>query len=309
LGENGQIEQARTIFESLHAENPDNRDVLFALGLLALEEKNGKEAKSFFSQLLKLGDPSHQAAYFIGLSEEVNGNIDAALVWFASVPVQSIRFDAAQTKYINLLADRGEIDKARDHLKLLRKEQPQQALQYYLFEAGFLREQKMPQAAFDLYGEALILYPGNEELLYSRAMVSESLNRLDVLESDLNAILEKDPNNAQALNALGYTLADRTERYQEALQLINKALALKPGDPFYLDSLGWVYYRLGDLEKAEQYLREAMDVQPDVEFIAHLGEVLWERGKQSEAMSIWQQGLKQDADNKLLIETMRRYGK
>jgi tetratricopeptide (TPR) repeat protein len=90
--------------------------------------------------------------------------------------------------------------------------------------------------------------------------------------------------------------------------MITRALELKPGDPFYLDSLGWVYYRLGDLEKAEKYLREALTVQPDVEFSAHLGEVLWERGKQREAKQIWQQGLEQDADNHLLLETMRRYG-
>jgi tetratricopeptide (TPR) repeat protein len=245
----------------------------------------------------------------MGLAEELNGNIDAALVWYASVPAQSHRFDAAQTQYINLLADRGQIDKAREHLKLMRHEQPQRALQYYLFEAGFLREQGLSQAAFDLLTEALEQYPQNNEALYSRAMVAESLDKLDVLEADLRMILAKEPDNAQALNALGYTLTDRTNRHQEALQLINRALELQPGDPFYLDSLGWVYYRLGDLEKAEKYLREAMQIQPDVEFISHLGEVLWEQGKKDEAMQIWQQGIKQDADNKLLRETMRRYGK
>ncbi|MCX4187012.1 tetratricopeptide repeat protein [Methylophaga sp. OBS4] len=309
LGESGQIEEAREIFDALHAENPNNRDVLFALGLLALEEKNGQEAKSYFSQLLKVGDPTQQAAYFMGLAEELNGNIDAALVWYASVPAQSHRFDAAQTQYINLLAERGQIDKAREHLKLMRHEQPRRALQFYLFEAGFLREQSLPQAAFDLLTEALEQYPQNNEVLYSRAMVAESLDKLDVLEADLRMILAKEPDNAQALNALGYTLTDRTDRHQEALQLINKALQIKPGDPFYLDSLGWVYYRLGDLEKAEKYLREAIQIQPDVEFIAHLGEVLWEQGKKDEAMQVWQQGIKQDSDNKLLRETMRRYGK
>lgn len=308
LGESGQTAKARQVFEAIQADNPDNRDVLFALGLLALEEKDGKLAKSYFSELLKVGDPSGQAPYFMGLAEEMNGNIDAAMVWFASVPVQSSRFDLAQDNYISLLVERGQMDKAREHLNQLRKELPQQALQYYLYEAGLLREQEQSQAAFDLLTAAMKQYPQSEDLRYSRAMIAESLDRLDVLEQDLRWILDKDPDNAQALNALGYTLTDRTDRHQEALEMITRALELQPGDPFYLDSLGWVYYRLGDLAKAEKYLREAMQVQPDVEFIAHLGEVLWERGKKQEAKQIWQQGLEQDADNSLLLETMRRYG-
>jgi tetratricopeptide (TPR) repeat protein len=308
LGENGETEEAREIFETILADDPDNRDALFALGLLALEDKDGQLAKSYFSELLKLGDPTYQAAYFMGLAEEMNGNIDAALVWFASVPAQSNRFDIAQSNYINLLVERGDVAKARVHLAQLRDELPQQALQYYLFEASILREQGQEQAAFDLLSDAITRYPQSEDLHYSRAMIAESLDKLDVLEADLRWILEKHPDNAQALNALGYTLTDRTDRHQEALEMITRALEIKPGDPFYLDSLGWVYYRMGDLEKAEKYLREAMNLQPDVEFIAHLGEVLWERGKKQEAKKIWQKGLQKDADNKLLQETMRRYG-
>lgn len=309
LGDSGDTEKAQAVFDALHAENPTNRDVLFALGLLALENKNGQDAKSYFSQLLKQGDPSQQATYFMGLAEQMNGNLDAALVWFASVPVQSNRFDNAQNNYINILVERGELNKAREHLAAMRKDLPQQALQYYLFEASLLREADQSQAGFDLLSTAIRQYPQSQELRYSRAMIAESLNKLDVLESDLRWILKKDPDNAQALNALGYTLTDRTDRHQEALTLIQRALELKPGDPFYLDSLGWVYYRLGDLDKAEKYLREALQVQPDVEFIAHLGEVLWEKGQQDEAMEVWQQGLQQDEENPLLLETMRRYGK
>jgi tetratricopeptide (TPR) repeat protein len=309
LGDSGQSEKAREVFEALHAEKPQNRDVLFALGLLALEDEDGKQAKSFFSQLLKLGDPSQQASYFMGLAEQMSGNIDAALVWFASVPVNSNRFDMAQNSYVNILVERGQLDKAREHLAAMRKELPQQALQYYMFEASLLREQGQSQVAFDLISGAIKQYPLSEELRYSRAMIAESINKLDVLESDLRWILEKDPDNAQALNALGYTLTDRTDRHQEALTMIQRALELKPGDPFYLDSLGWVYYRLGDLEKAEKFLREALEVQPDTEFSAHLGEVLWERGKKDEAMQVWQKALEQDADNSLLLDTMRRYDK
>ena len=308
LGENNKTADARAIFERLHSSKPDNEEILFALGLLALEEKKGKQAKHYFNQLIKLGDSGKQASYFMGLSEELNKNIDAALIWFASVPADSSRFQAAQSRYVNLLANKGQLDKARLHLKLLRAEQPDRELQYYIFEAAFLREHDQNQAAFDLYTEALLSFSNNVELLYGRAMTAESLHRLSVLEDDLGAILELNPNNDVVLNALGYTLTDRTDRHQEALILIEKAISIKPNDPFYLDSLGWVYYRLGDLDSAIRYLKQAIDLQEDSEFLAHLGEVLWQKGQHAEAKKVWQQGLNQDQDNDLLNETMRRFG-
>ncbi|NOQ94069.1 MAG: tetratricopeptide repeat protein [Methylophaga sp.] len=308
LGENSKTAEARTIFERLHSESPKNEEILFALGLLALEVKDGNQAKHYFNQLVTLGDGGKQASYFMGLSEELNKNVDAALIWFASVPADSSRFQSAQSRYVNLLADNGQLDKARLHLKLLRKEQPKQAVQYYIFEASFLRERQQNQAAFDLYSEALKSTPKNIELLYGRAMTAESLHRLNLLEDDLKQILDINPNNDVALNALGYTLTDRTDRHQEALVLIEKALSLKPDDPFYLDSLGWVYYRLGNLEAAVRYLKQAVELQDDVEFLAHLGEVLWQQGRHAKAKIIWQQGLKQTKENELLNDTMRRFG-
>jgi tetratricopeptide (TPR) repeat protein len=244
----------------------------------------------------------------MGLSEELNEQIESALIWFASVPVDSSRYQSAQNRYIQLLAERGEMDKARNHLKLLRKENPENEVQYFFYEATFLREQGLDEAAFKLLSEALTKHPLETDLLYGRAMVAESLDRLSVLEQDLNLILKKDPNNSQALNALGYTLTDRTDRHQEALGLIKKALELKPDDPFYLDSLGWVHYRLGYLEIAEQYLRQAAKIQPDAEFLAHLGEVLWQLGKHSEAKEVWQKGIENNKNNALLLKTMRRFG-
>ena len=308
LGENNQMAQSRMILEQLNDELPNNNEILFALGLLALDEKDSEQAKKYFNQLVKQGDPSNQAAFFMGLSEELSENTDAALIWYASIPAESPRFQAAQSRYINLLADNGQLDDARLHLKLLREEQPGEAVSYYTFEAAFLREREQYQAVFDLYNEALDAHPGNLTLLYGRAMAAEPLNRLSVLEEDLRAILAVQPDNAAALNALGYTLTDRTDQHQEALMLISKAVALQPNDPFYLDSLGWVNYRLGNLPEAEIYLKQAVVLKPDPEFLAHLGEVLWQQGKHSEAKRVWKQGLQKSADNKLLLETMNRFG-
>ena len=308
LGENHQTEQAREIFEQLHTALPKNEEILFALGLLALEQKQGDVAKKFFSKLLAMGDPGKQASYFMGLAEELENNDSAALIWFASVPAESARFQSAQKHYINLLANNNQLDKARLHLQLLRKEQPNRALQYYVLEGAFLKERNKKQAAFDLYTQALTEYPDHIELLYGRAMVAESLNRLAVFEDDLRHILVQDPNNPSVLNALGYTLTDRTHRHKEALVMIQKAVNISPQDPFYLDSLGWVYYRLENLQKAIQYLKQAVEIQNHVEFLAHLGEVLWVANKQSEAKRVWMQGLKKDKNNKLLNETLRRFG-
>ncbi|MDH5357559.1 MAG: tetratricopeptide repeat protein [Gammaproteobacteria bacterium] len=307
LGENHKTPQARLIFEQLHNEQPENEEVIFALGLLALEEKDGHQAKQYFSQLVTLGDRGKQASYFLGLAEELNHDIDAALIWFASVPADSQRFQAAQSRYVHLLADNGQLKEARLHIKLLRKEHPDRSVHYYLFEASFLRERGHEQAAFDIYSEALKHHPDHIELLYGRAMVSEPLNRLSVLEQDLLAILAQQPNNPQALNALGYTLTDRTNRHEEALALILKAIEIKPNDPFYLDSLGWVYYRMGKLNEAVRYLKQAVEIQDDPEFLAHLGEALWQLGQHSEAKKVWQRGLKQDPDNKLLNQTLRLF--
>jgi len=308
LGENNKIAEAHTIFLQLNADFPENEEVIFALGLIAIQERDGQQAKRYFSQLIALGDGGKQAAYFIGLAEELNHNNEAAMIWFASVPADSQRFQAAQSSYINLLADSGQMEKARLHLKLLRTEQPNKALQYFLFEAAFLRERDQNQASFDLYTEALQQFPGQTELLYGRAMVAEPLNYLSVLEEDLRTILEKEPNNSQALNALGYTLTDRTDRHLEALALINKAVALNPNDAFYLDSLAWVHYRLGHMELAERFMKQAVAIQSDPEFLAHLGEILWQKGKYSEAKRAWNDGLKKDGSNKLILNTMSRFG-
>ena len=308
LGENNYVDASRRGFEKLYAEQSNEPDVAFALGVIAIEQGEGVKARTYFNRLLDLGDPGQQAAYFLGLAEKMNGNVEQAIVWFTSVPNNNPRFQAAQTHYVTLLADNGAMAKARQHLANIRTANPKLAVQYYLFESSFLRERGLAQASYDILDTALTEHPNDIDLLYGRAMAAESLNRIDWLERDLRAILAIDPQHGQTLNALGYTLTDRTDRHQEALVLINQALALSPNDPFYLDSLGWVYYRLGDLEKAELYLKKAVELQRDTEFLAHLGEVLWQRGEQHQAKKIWQQGLDFDADNKLLLDTMQQFG-
>jgi Flp pilus assembly protein TadD len=153
---------------------------------------------------------------------------------------------------------------------------------------------------------ALAGEPNSAELIYDVAMVAEKLDRLDEVESRLTRLIELRPDNAQALNALGYTLVDRTPRTAEGLKLIEKALTLAPEDPSILDSMGWAHFRMGNLGDSEKFLRRALADRPDPEIAAHLGEVLWAKGERDHAKEVWQSQLKQTPDNALLLETVRR---
>ncbi len=303
---NGKNSEATSVLTALYEKDPENEQVALTLGLLAMDLKQYKEAKGYFSEVIKLGDSSRQATYFMGIAAEENEEKDLALTWFAAVLPESRHYYTAQGRYVNILAEQGKMHEARQHFVLLRKATPEAAAGYYGYEATFLREHGQDQTAFDVYTESLDMFPDNTDLRYGRAMVSEPLDKLDVLEADLKRVLELEPNNADALNALGYTLADKTDRYQEAKALISRAIAVRPQDPFFLDSLGWVHYRLGNLAEAVLYLQRAVDLQPDVEMLAHLGEVLWQKGEKEKAKQVWQQAREKEADNAFLQETVQR---
>ena len=181
-------------------------------------------------------------------------------------------------------------------------------MRLFLVEGEILNEAERYQDAYDLYNKALDEFVDNGELLYARAMTAEKLNKLDVLEQDLRKVLARNPNNAEALNALGYTLADRTSRYEEALDFVKRALELRPTDFYIVDSLGWVYYRLGNYDEAVKYLRRAFELKMDPDVAAHLGEVLWVKGDKDEARKVWQQALDVDGKGKkkAITEAMRR---
>ena len=145
------------------------------------------------------------------------------------------------------------------------------------------------------------------DLLYSRAMLAEKMDRLDVLEADLKAIIAEDENNATALNALGYTLADRTDRYEEAYAYVKRAYELSPNDFYILDSMGWVMYRLGRLDEAVEFLQKALELRNDPEIAAHLGEVLWVMGDKQAAEKVWETALKDTPTDDRLLKVIQRF--
>ena len=176
----------------------------------------------------------------------------------------------------------------------------------YLLEGEMLDRHQRGEDAVAAYDRGLQALPDDTRLLYARALLNDELNHVDASVRDLRRVLELKPDDANAMNALGYTLADRTDKQKEAFDLINKALTLKPGEPAIMDSLGWVQYRLGHLDAALTQLRTAYAKQPDAEIAAHLGEVLWASGQKDEARKVWEQGRKKDAKNKVLLETIQR---
>ena len=182
----------------------------------------------------------------------------------------------------------------------------EQRVQVRQAEAQLLRDDGDNAAAYAVLTQALGDHPDDPDLLYDTAMVAEKLDRIDEVEARLKRLIELKPDNAQALNALGYTLVDRTPRTAEGLKLIEKALQIAPDDPFILDSMGWANYRMGNLDDSEKFLRRAFGDQADPEIAAHLGEVLWAKGERDRATEIWQSQLKASPDNPVLIETMRR---
>ena len=172
-------------------------------------------------------------------------------------------------------------------------------------EAEILSDHERYQEAIGLY-DAALNGTYNMELLYTRAMLAEKLGKMDILESDLRTIIKREPENAQALNALGYSLVEHTNRYEEAYGFIKQALAITPDDFYVLDSMGWVLYRLGKAEEAVPYLQKAHDQKNDPEVAAHLGEVLWVLGKKVEAREIWDAALKIKPDDKALRKVIER---
>ncbi|MGH8091557.1 MAG: tetratricopeptide repeat protein, partial [Rudaea sp.] len=232
-----------------------------------------------------------------------------ALAWYEKVPTYDEHWSQAQLRTALLLDQTGHTAQALDLLHQLQArtgDDDRLVGDTFLMEAEILDKHQRGAEAVAVYDRGLQVLPDDPRLLYARALLNGDLDRIDASVRDLRRLLALQPGNADALNALGYTLADRTKDQTEALTLIEKALTLKPNEPAIIDSMGWVQYRLGHLEQAVDRLRTAYAKQPDPEIAAHLGEVLWVSGQKDEAKKIWAQGQKKDAKNKVLLETMKR---
>jgi tetratricopeptide (TPR) repeat protein len=199
------------------------------------------------------------------------------------------------------------LSEARKHLQQIPVKNDQQRAHLIATEAELLREAGAHQKVFYLLSNGLETLPDYPELLYDRAMAAEKIGKSDILEKDLRKLIQLKPDHAHAHNALGYSFAEHNNRLPEALELIEKAIKLSPEDPYIIDSLGWVYYRMGNLNKGATYLKQAFVIKPDPEIAAHLGEVLWMQGTKEEAKEIWRSTIKSHPENKVLLNTMKKF--
>ncbi len=302
---NYDLEQAHRQFALLVEQSPNDPELVFSLALVSNERGLKDEARKYFERLLSLGHRRSSAHYYLGRLEEEAQNFDRALQHYWQVQ-PGPDFMPAVLQSTDILVRQDKLSEAGSRLDELRQRFPSQAERFYLLQAEVLSQHRHLQQADTVLTAALARKPASAKLLYARAMVNEQRDLLDRLESDLRTILKYEPNNATALNALGYTLADRTDRYEEALELISKALDIRPDDPAIIDSMGWVQYRLGNYEEALLRLREAMKAFPDHEIAAHLGEVLWVMGREQEAREIWQEGLRLNPDSLTITTTIER---
>jgi len=214
---------------------------------------------------------------------------------------------SVQGQRARLLAKQGQLPQARALLRGLPESEPRDAVAKVQAEAQLLRDARQWDEAYKVMGEAVQRFPDDTDLIYDQAMLAERLKRYDEMERQLRLVMAAAPDNANAYNALGYSLADRGTRLEEARQLIQKALSIKPGDPFITDSLGWLAYRRGDKVEAIRLLKEAYAARPDPEIAAHLGEALWQQGEHDAAALVWREGLRAEPDNDALKETLQRF--
>src|SRR5512139_69712 len=301
-----QFSEARAEFTRLTGDFPRNAEISFAAGLLSLQMGDLGAAQDLLTRTLEYGprDPD-TVRYYLGQVAEQMKQPEAATAQYAAVGAGNYPVPA-RARQAALLAGSGKLAEARALLASTVGENDAQNVQLVQAQSELLREGGEHAAAFGVLSEGIKRFPDSAELLYDRAMVAEKLDKLDVLEADLRRVIVLRPGDAQAYNALGYTLADRTGRLAEAVVLLDKALALAPEDPFILDSEGWAQYRSGNLTKAQEFLERAYNARPDPEIAAHLGEVLWARGRRDEAGKLWQSSLQSHPQNEVLLETLRR---
>ncbi|WIT12432.1 tetratricopeptide repeat protein [Paucibacter sediminis] len=307
-------------FRLLTEQMPDNPSSWLALGSLELELGHAEAAdgalRSFLKRLEgdKAAEPElsdagkdarQQAWLLLAHAAEMRGELKAAEAWLLRVDAPQRQMET-QLRRASLLARQGKLAQARQLIQALPGEREQDLRAKLLAEAQLLRDAREWAPALDVLSKASERFPDDADLIYERSMMAEKLGRTAEMEALLRKVIELRPSHYHAYNALGYSLADRKERLPEARELIAKALSFAPQEPFIVDSMGWVEYRMGKLDEAERLLRQAYGSRPDAEIAAHLGEVLWAAGQRDEAKRIWAEGSKRDPKNEALRETMQR---
>jgi len=305
LRELGRGEEALAVLARL----PQDAEILYTRGVV--EQDLGRVAAAGATwqrmALLDPGEAGARHAWLTGVLAEILEMGDEAIEWYSRV--DGSLEQRADLRRAILLAARGDLQQARALLVDVRRNpQPEITEQAWLIEGQMLAESGDNQQALEVLSEALTQLPGSSALLYARAMAAVNQEQLALAEQDLRTIIQSDPENAVALNALGYTLSDTTDRQREALRLIETALALEPENPAILDSMGWVLFKLGRAEEGLPYLREAAEAEPHPEIVAHLVEALWTLDRRDEARAWVARTRDEMAGDSVYDATLQRIG-
>jgi tetratricopeptide (TPR) repeat protein len=300
-------EEAHREFDRLLTDNQDNNDVAYAVAVLSLQLNRLDEAEKLFKRLI---DAQHaeidNARIYLGQIAEKRKQWDQAVAWYTQVPPGS-QYLAARMRMAMAYERQNRLAEARRVFQESAAASPAERAQLLIAESQLLREANLLGDAYAVLEAGLSRQPDQSELLYEAALVAEKLGRNDVLERNLRRLIELKPDHAHAYNALGYSLADRSERLDEALQLIDKALALAPDDPYILDSKGWVLFRRGEAGAAIDVLKKALSLRADPEIAAHLGEVFWSLGRKDEARKTWNEAIEANPGNAALVGTIKKF--
>ncbi|MCY4265813.1 MAG: tetratricopeptide repeat protein [Gammaproteobacteria bacterium] len=301
------LADARIQYGIILEQDPEDWDTLFSLGLLSLEIDDPDSAEIHFKRLAQVEQRADEANYYLGYTYDQLDRSQEAINHYRQVRIGTDNFLPAQQQATRLSIAKGELDSAHTHLSRLSRGQPRLEILFNTIESGVLIQNGYPVEASALLNRALNKYPNETELLFARVLLTDSLGDRDASEQDLRLIIRMKPDDARALNHLGYMLADQTTRFDEALELLQRAIAISPDDPAIIDSLGWVQYKLGRYQEALANLQRAFAVFPDHEVASHVGEVLWMMGRQEEATRVWLDALDARPDSELISEVLERF--
>ena len=305
------LDDAQKQFEIMRKANANDLTPLMALALIKIQQKNFNDAQAYLIQYAQLaektpGADAGQAYIYLAQLSLEQKNEAAASDWLNKIAPTSQQYMPAQITRAQLLAKQGKTDDARKLLASLQASDPRDQALLARTDAAILFDAKRYPEAEARLQQATAAFPDDPDLTYDYAMAAEKNGHYDVMEAQLRKLIQTQPDNPQAYNALGYSLADRNQRLSEADKLVEKASSLAPNDAFIMDSVGWVKYRMGDTSDAIRLLRKAYDLQPNAEIGAHLGEVLWKSGDHDQARAAFRDARKLEPDNDTLVKTLQR---
>ncbi|WP_370294098.1 tetratricopeptide repeat protein [Thalassolituus sp.] len=301
------MEDARDAFALINHRFPEDPQIMLSLALLDSELGYYESAREILRNLIGMGAHENESHYYLAKIAADQGDNDLALLHYRQIG-ESREFLPGQLAASRLLRDEQGTDAALAYLEERVAQYPQYEADMLRLSTDLLIHDKRYEEATDALNRALDQAPDDVSLLYTRAMLSERMGDLQGLEDDLRKLLSIEPDHPEALNALGYSLANRTERFAEAEPLIEKALSLQPENPAIIDSLGWLYFREGKINEAGPLLMDAWSKMQDHEIAAHLGEWYWVTGAEDQAREVWKQGLELTPDSEVIMDTLQRHG-